>query len=236
MNDNKNLKPCRTCNELVSKSAKTCPHCGQKKPVKKNTPLWQWCLVLFVIMWFVGKHPTESTVSPSSTVEKNMQELAVIKANTRLEPQAPSWHIHKNTSEMDDSKTIQMSLRADNSVNVWLDKKTPTLKIRCRENKTDIILDAKTNFHVEHGLYNKSTVRIRIDDAPAFKQTWGQSTDGEALFARKPIALGKKLYTGKKLRVEFTPFNAAPVTANFNFDGIDEYLPQVSGTCGWTLK
>lgn len=31
-----NIVECRTCNGTVSKKAKTCPHCGEKKPAKKR--------------------------------------------------------------------------------------------------------------------------------------------------------------------------------------------------------
>lgn len=33
---NKNLGDCQTCGGTVSKKAKTCPHCGQKKPFKQG--------------------------------------------------------------------------------------------------------------------------------------------------------------------------------------------------------
>lgn len=34
MNENKNMGPCRTCGEQIALTAKVCPKCGQKKPIK----------------------------------------------------------------------------------------------------------------------------------------------------------------------------------------------------------
>ena len=33
---NKNMAPCRTCGEQIAKTAKVCPKCGEKKPIKKS--------------------------------------------------------------------------------------------------------------------------------------------------------------------------------------------------------
>lgn len=38
MSENKSMGPCRTCGEQIARSAKVCPKCGQKKPVKRPFP------------------------------------------------------------------------------------------------------------------------------------------------------------------------------------------------------
>lgn len=38
MSENKNMGPCRTCGEQIAHTAKVCPKCGQKKPIKRPFP------------------------------------------------------------------------------------------------------------------------------------------------------------------------------------------------------
>ena len=46
---NANMKPCRSCGNLIAKNAKACPSCGakNKKPIFKR--VWFWILVLIVL-------------------------------------------------------------------------------------------------------------------------------------------------------------------------------------------
>lgn len=48
------LAPCTVCNASISKKAKTCPHCGQRKPFKSGPtkvprPI-AWLLILFMVL------------------------------------------------------------------------------------------------------------------------------------------------------------------------------------------
>jgi hypothetical protein len=73
---------------------------------------------------------------------------------------------------------------------------------------------------VERG--DTRTLRVRWDDGPAEEQRWGVSTDSEALFTQHPINFTDRLLTAKRLRVEFTPFNAAPAVMDFTVEGFGQ--------------
>lgn len=53
MDKEQQIVQCRVCGKEVSKTAKSCPHCGQKRPYKAPTQ-WGWILAtsLIVIMAF----------------------------------------------------------------------------------------------------------------------------------------------------------------------------------------
>ncbi len=55
--ENKNLGQCHACLGTVSKKAKTCPHCGEKKPFrgrKKLSPLVSWSIIIFATLIGIG--------------------------------------------------------------------------------------------------------------------------------------------------------------------------------------
>jgi hypothetical protein len=45
--ENKLLGQCHACGGTVSKKAKVCPHCGQKKPFKHKSGIGTWILIIF---------------------------------------------------------------------------------------------------------------------------------------------------------------------------------------------
>jgi hypothetical protein len=56
--ENKNLGACAACGGTVSKKAKTCPHCGQKKPFKRGPtqipkPI-AWGVIILVVISGLG--------------------------------------------------------------------------------------------------------------------------------------------------------------------------------------
>ena len=53
------------------------------------------------------------------------------------------------------------------------------------------------------------------------------------MFAPNPIALARKLSGTKEWLVEFTPFDAGPVTTIFDTDGLAGVLNQVAAACNW---
>lgn len=85
------LKKCRECGESVSTEAKTCPHCGIKKPYRKewkDQPVWVRLFTIFITIplialilfgWFWG--------SLESTKLKRVKELP----ETALEKKFNGW-------------------------------------------------------------------------------------------------------------------------------------------------
>lgn len=143
------------------------------------------------------------------------------------------WRLSTDSSKIDDSKTVILSLDADSSIKGWPNKtETPTLIIRCKEQKTEAYIFTGMSPMVEYGT-NGATIRFRIDKKPAFKLRAGKSTDGEALFIPSAINQLKKMMGGSILLFEFTPFNSSPQMTTFDINGINDAIKPIRETCKW---
>lgn len=136
-------------------------------------------------------------------------------------------------SEMDDSETVVFSLIAENEITGWLKTSRPSLIVRCREQKTDVYVTTGMAAQPEYGEIDKSTVRVRFDDERAREESWGESTDNEALFSPRPIPFIRRIVGAKTLRLEFTPFNSAPALMQFDVTGFDDRIDLLAKTCRW---
>lgn len=134
---------------------------------------------------------------------------------------------------MDDSKTVALSVKAKQPIHGWPNKTVvPRLIIRCKEGKTDTYVETGMPAKPETG--KTITVRTRLDDAKAVVAFWDQSTDNAALFAPDAIGLAQKLASTHRFLFEFTPFNSSPAIAEFETDGLEPMLSDISETCGWS--
>ncbi len=166
------------------------------------------------------------------------------KEQTKDTPETPEqkeytdskWTVDRSSSKMDDSKSITLMLNAENSITDWVNQQTtPILIIRCRENKTELVVYTGMSANPEYGLYGESSVRVRLDDNKAQKQRWSESTSNKALFAPKPIELAKKINKSQKMLFEFVPYQQGSTLIEFDVRGLDPYLKELSETCNWKL-
>ncbi len=87
---NNKLTECNACNNNVSKTAPTCPHCGQMNPAKKEIKLPRG-LLLFTIVFFIfilGLINTDyATKNNKKTITKDLliEKVSVIKANSKIQ-------------------------------------------------------------------------------------------------------------------------------------------------------
>jgi hypothetical protein len=229
------LKPCRECGNQVATDAKACPHCGKEWPAGKPTTisgvLGLGCigfLVVAVILTALSGNEDASVASPD---ERRVS--AGPPAPPPPPPASPAslWSIDSSTSAMDDSPTVVLSRDAENSVSAWLETKTPTMIIRCREGRVQLYMHLGSAFDTEIGHLDEARIRYRIDSLPAQTSWWTESTDNDAVFAPSPVSLARRLARGSTLTMQFTPFNADPVTARFDIRGLDELLPRVLRAC-----
>lgn len=79
------------------------------------------------------------------------------------------------------------------------------------------------------------TVHIQFDDAVPVAQQWFDSVSSQELYAPDGVALARRLARARTMRFGFTPFNAAPVVAEFHMSGFDDLVGLVAGTCGWRV-
>lgn len=161
---------------------------------------------------------------------------AGVRPTDNTPPLSKGWRVKVDTSPMDDSRTVVLSLDANETFLSWpSEENRATLIIRCKEHQTELYVVTGTSPNVEYGLSDEATVRLRIDSSPASSQTWGKSTDGEALFARSAISLARRLAGARRLTFQFTPYNSNPATSTFDLEGLAQELPKVAEACRWTL-
>lgn len=192
-------------------------------------------ILLFVILGIIGSQLKPPVATQTATTETPPETTSSLN-----EPSAPTppsmgkWIAGTTESEFDNSKGATAALEADNTIEGWPGQtQRPTLILRCQENKTELILRTELNAAVEPGNLQAATLRIRLDDKPAFQTNSGQSTDSKAYFIRNPVAVAKQVEGAQRMLIGFTPFNSNPATIEFTTDGAKEAFKQVRAACKW---
>jgi type VI secretion system protein VasI len=144
------------------------------------------------------------------------------------------WKVETNVSKFDDTKSVYLSLEANEKINGWLSKSyLPELNIRCRERKTEAYIDFGMSPVVESGLYDGATLQFRLDKQPLFKAIASKSTDGNALFLRDPMSFIKRLFKAEQLLVRFVPFNSSAQETSFSIAGLEKVIVPLTEACKW---
>ena len=160
-------------------------------------------------------------------IKKETEKIEEEKSND-----LPKWVVSDSSSEMDDSKTVVMSLESENTVTGWLTKNySPTLIIRCQENKTDMYMNTESQFH--RSSLDSVKAKIRLDDEKSKTYRFSVSTDNMSIFFRKPIGHLKKMFSSQEMKIGWTPFNANPVIAKFDIRGLKDLIKPLRKTCNW---
>jgi len=146
------------------------------------------------------------------------------------------WHVITNTSAFDDSKTVVLSLNAQNSISGWPGvTRTPILMLRCKEGKTEAYVGAgmqgKTEFlgGEDLGVW----MRGRYDQDEPARYLMSKSTDGREFFFPHPIEEIKQMIDHSSWVLEFTPFNSSPVEMRFDLNGLGAVLKPLRDACSW---
>jgi len=125
---------------------------------------------------------------------------------------------------------VKFELMAEEDVAVWKKNVRPVLTVRCLGNKTEVFVMTFSPASIEAN-GSMHTVTVAFDGGPELTQQWEHSDDHSALFAEDGMQLSRRLATAQKMTFGFSPFNAAPVTAEFNVSGFDTHLKAVAKTC-----
>ena len=143
----------------------------------------------------------------------------------------PAWSGSKRAGwASDGSRTITFHLAAVRDLPVWMNHARPELVVRCLSRVTEafVVLDTSASFEDDA---DRRTVRVQWDDEAPSVQQWGVSEGGRELFAPNSLAFMERMASARRLQFGFTPFNAAPVTADFAVQGFDQLAGLVTGTC-----
>ena len=142
------------------------------------------------------------------------------------------WKI-KTKIYPDESRHIYLTLRADKPVEAYSEKYTPTLVLRCKEEKTVVYIItgiAPSIDHEEDGV----GVLLRFDNERAKEYLFtSKSTKDQILFAPNPISLINKMLKHKTMQFQFTPLNTFPTMTTFNLAGLATVIDELQSACHW---
>jgi type VI secretion system protein VasI len=147
------------------------------------------------------------------------------------------WKTTTSVSSFDDSKTVALSLLADNQISGWPGiRTTPALILRCKEGKTEAYiaagLQAKLEF-VDGKSLDSASMRGRYDQDETIHFLMPKSTDGKSFFFLWPTGEIARMWSHSSLVLEFTPFNSNPVEIRFDLTGLNAAVPPLRHACGW---
>jgi type VI secretion system VasI family protein len=145
------------------------------------------------------------------------------------------WRPTTNTSSFDDSKTVLLSLEAENSITGWPNvTRTPTLALRCKEKKTEAFVNTGMQGKPEYGQTLLVHMRGRYDhQGRTFEYEMSKSNDGKAFFFGDSIEEIKYMLNHTTLVLEFTPYNSNPVEIQFDLFGLGEAIKPLRDACSW---
>ena len=147
----------------------------------------------------------------------------------------PTWvGARRATRARDGSKTIAFELAASNDVGVWMKRVQPLLVVRCLSRTTDVFVAIGSAASIEQQV-GSHTVHIQLDDAEPVAQPWSDSLSSQELYAPDGVSLARRLARARTMRFGFTPYNSAPVVAEFDVSGFHQLVGLVAGTCGWRV-
>lgn len=141
-----------------------------------------------------------------------------------------NWRTETETSPVDDSKNVYISLEGDNSfTSSFGETITPTLNILCKEGHTYLLVNWDTYLGLE-----ETSMLHRLDKEKAINRAWTISTDTKAVFYKgNTIDFIKKLTSGTKLYMQITPYNENPVSTTFKLAGLAPALKPLQDACHW---
>lgn len=224
------LIKCKECGKEISKSAKSCPHCGA--PAEKAKGGFSLAKIMVVILGaaiiisIINDDPTTSTTSNKPAT----------KADSKPAAKAPpkKWDYYETKNPIDDTITNAFILTPDSGRNY---KGSFDLVARCKSNKTELYV----KWHDYLGDDSSSVyedwknVIVRVGNAKAVTQRWGISTDKSATFASSAIPLLRKMAKAEKLLLQTTPYNESPAQAIYDTKGLEEPISKIAKRCNWNL-
>lgn len=169
--------------------------------------------------------------------------LAVLACTSAQEPpatngpaSASSWKIHAEESPIDDSKTVTLSLDAEEDVSGWPDRRVrPRLVVRHKEGQIDLYVVTGLATHPEGGRLGESTCTVRIDKKAASTFALNTATSNDSLFFEGATNWIRSMAKAERMVFRFTPYNSSPQTAVFRLNGLSTAIRAVEEASGWRM-
>lgn len=140
------------------------------------------------------------------------------------------WEIETEINPMDDSKSIYITNKSLTTVQGSLRTTTPTMIIRCMDNKTDLFVSYQQSIAFDiDGVSGK----VRLDNEQPKTFNFSRSRDFRAVFFPKPVPFLKDAIGHEKMLVQVDLLSAVGQVAEFDIRGLEEALKPLREACHW---
>jgi hypothetical protein len=188
-------------------------------------------VLILALLWLIGRIASTPSRAANTGISGDSSSQTVPH---------DKWVVREETSPMDSSKIVILTLNAENTISSVTGDRKPSLLIRCKEGKTDTYVStgvpASVEEDIEGGPSEDHHVRLRFDENPPITDRWVEATNHGGLFATDGISAAKQIAGAHKLAFEFTPFDANPATIQFDLNSLSSHLQMVADACKWSLN
>ena len=167
---------------------------------------------------------TESAVTPE------------LDARATDVPEKPKWESQIETSPIDDSLNVYLTIKADEPITGQYGRDArPVLLARCKENRTDVYVALGFRPDTDYGSGGSRTTRLtlRYGSEPATEAQYSLSTSGDAVFLGDAIPILKRMLKHDKLLLRVAPSGDSPQIATFDLSGLSGVIEPLRSACGW---
>lgn len=161
-------------------------------------------------------------------LKKNKKPKKAVESKPKID--LKHWRVSKRESKIDDSKTVVIMTDSPDRVEGRFETTTPTMIIRCSNNKTDMYFDWGQGLGVHvYGIKAK----VRLGKSKARTYTFDVSTSFDSAFVRKPIGFLKKAFSHDTMIVHMETAYTAASSVSFNIKGLKEVIKPLRRSCNW---
>ena len=161
------------------------------------------------------------------------KELENIKAHVAARTIPVKWTYSSTTNALDDTTTALLVLEAEEENERRFGKFRSTLFLRCKKGLPEAYFTTDGPVQSIYGDWDRSYVRVRLDNGEPRRLRAHESTSGSALFFPDAGRFIDQLKSAKRLLVGWTPHGMTELVTEFDVHGLDEHLDHLKSACGW---
>lgn len=176
----------------------------------------------------IARAPSETSTAAGSGGAAASSRVPSSAAAVPARPVEPRWTRRVQPLERG-QRAFVYALEAENDVAVWAKRVRPTLMVRCVAGDHEVLVVTESAPAME-GSDGRHTVQVAFD-AGTRSERWYASDDYVALFAPDGESAVRQMSESRTLRFGFTPYNGAPVTAEFNLSGFEAQRDDMAKNC-----
>jgi hypothetical protein len=166
-------------------------------------------------------------VAQIECLEKMSRESPDQSAQSAQPPDG-HWIISETSSPVDYSPIITAATPSGSNA-----RNAPTaLAIRCREQRTDLLVSTEGSWRLSH--VNELQVEYRINDQPVVRMQWRASADGHAaIFKDDAVRFLRSLPDRGTIIVSVSDGHGPAYDATFQLTGLDAVRQKIGMACKW---